>query len=219
MGVDAEMFVRVKGGNYTREAVKRIAYDLGSAFGPDKFWIFKDCSWADDGSVRHAATLIEKYEQDGPDIEPEDGEQFIQIHPATRYYGEGYERGNLPFLIMLAEWLERRIPGGVVWYGGDSSGVEAEPFDKAAREKLWAHFCAVAHAPYDDVFDNDSHSITMPRPICPICDVKMKRYGWGAKYGAFNCSGCDERRIWRDGIWYKQSSEGADPVPVDQVPA
>jgi len=42
----------------------------------------------------------------------------------------------------VAEWLERRVPECVVWYGGDSSGICAELFDTPARKKLLEHFAS-----------------------------------------------------------------------------
>lgn len=195
MGIDAEMFVRTKA-KITKEQVRDLAYHLGSAFGADRFWIFKDRG--EGIPPRHCLEIVNKYDQDGPTIKPEKGETFIRVHPATRYYGEGYERGDLPFLIMLAEWLERNIPGGEVWYGGDSSGVCAEKFDKRARKRYLDLYCKVGHHPYSGAFDTD-HGDGVKAPICKFCWKKMRRYGWGKNYAPFHCSGCGESVVTRDG--------------------
>lgn len=198
MGVDAEMFVRTRQ-PLMPEQVKLLAWEMGEAFGADRFWIFKEF----DPPCR-ALAIVDIYEQDGDDIVPEDGEQFIRVYPSTRYYGKGYERGDLPFLIMLAEWLERRIPSGQVWYGGDSSGICAERFDVSARTALLDHFARVGHFPYsgDPRTGSDQSRIHDDglRRICNFCEMPMRRYGWGGStYGAFYCVGCGLDESTHDG--------------------
>lgn len=192
MGIDAEMFVRTKA-KVTKEEVREWAYRLGEAFGPDNFWI-----WKDKDRIRHCLELTGVYHQDGPEIKPEHGEVFIQVHPATRYYGRGYERGNLPFLAAIAEWLEANIPGAEVWYGGDSSGVEAKKFNRAARQKLLQHFYKYGHSPYHR-FDGLLSKDGLEAPLCKCCWKKMRQFGWGQNYAAFNCDGCGESTVTKDG--------------------
>lgn len=193
MGIDAEMFVRTRA-RITVDQVRDWAYRLGSTFGAESFWIFK----REGEPVRHCLQIVDEYTQDGPTLKPEKGETFIRVYPATRYYGEGYERGNLPLLIAVAEWLERNIPHAKVWYGGDSSGVEATAFDAKARRHLMRHFCDQGHEPYERAFDSD-HGDGIAAPLCKCCWKKMKRYGWGPKYAAFICNGCGENTLTRDG--------------------
>lgn len=192
MGIDAEMFVRTKA-KVTKEDVREFAYRLGEAFGPENFWI-----WKDEGRIRHCLEIIKTYHQDGPDIKPARGETFIEVHIASRYYGPGYERGDLPLLVMVAEWLEENIPGSEVWYGGDSSGVEAEKFDKAARRRFLKHFYKHGHSLYRDVFDKIKKD-ELENPVCKCCWKKMRRYGWGENYAAYNCDGCGESVVTKDG--------------------
>ena len=185
MGIDAQMFVRIQR-DVTDAEVKRLAWEAGSAFGPDRFWIFKNPDYQ-----RPAMHKIAVYEQDGPDIVPGPGETFVKVQPATRYYGEGYERGDLPFLIMLAEWLEARVPDCEVWYGGDSSGVLAEKFDRQARDKLWQHFVNVNHQPYVGGFAMRGGMA----PLCSWCDEPMAECGWnqrGPGSSLHRCTGCGE---------------------------
>lgn len=80
------------------------------------------------------------YTQDGPYLFADENETFYTVGIWTRYYGPGYERGDLMFLCSLAEWIETNIPDCEVWYGGDSSGVTIELFDEAARRELKEHF-------------------------------------------------------------------------------
>jgi len=189
MGIDAEMFFK------TRQAmdapqVRALSVDLCEAFGPGRFWLFEE-------SNRHALEPVEVYEQDGPDIEPADGEQFIRVRLATRYYGPDYERGDLPFIIEVAKWIEARIPDAVVYYGGDSSGVCAEPFDTQAREELFTHFAKVGHRPYGGYFDH-----TTNRPTCDFCATEMLCTGGGGDREFYFCQGCGKKviRVGRDRI-------------------
>jgi predicted RNA-binding Zn-ribbon protein involved in translation (DUF1610 family) len=191
MGIDAEMFVRTKA-KVTAEEVREWAYRLGETFGPENFWI-----WKDERKIRHCLEIIKVYHQDGPDIKPKHGETFVGVYPATRYYGPGYERGDLPLLVMISEWLEENIPGAEVWYGGDSSGVEAEKFDRRARNQLIRHFNKYGHAPYHGHFDRKDDDVKAP--ICKCCWKKMRRYGWGKNYAAFTCGGCGEDVLTTDG--------------------
>src|SRR5262245_24008844 len=100
MGIDAEMFVRTSQ-PLDSHVVRELAWELAEAFGADRFWIFNPAK-TESGYERRALEIVDKWEQDGDTIYPERGEQFIAVAPATRYYGVGYERGDLPFLVGLA---------------------------------------------------------------------------------------------------------------------
>src|SRR5687768_4454456 len=102
MGVDAQMLVRTR---TTRSAaeVRRLSVDLAEAFGHGEFWIWEDFENENGTKGRHALEIVPVYTQDGDDIVPEKGEQFIEVHIATRYYGKGYERGDLPLIIAVAQ--------------------------------------------------------------------------------------------------------------------
>src|SRR3954469_25764452 len=45
--------------------------------------------------------------------------EWYWVHLASRYYGIGYEAGEIWGFIGVAEWIEFRIPGAEVWYGAD----------------------------------------------------------------------------------------------------
>ena len=196
MGIDAEMFVKTKQ-EYTSEQVRHMAHNLAEAFGHGRFTIIRPergYSWLPNG--QHCLELVTEYEQDGPPISPENGEQFIRVHMGTRYYGEGYERGDLPFITGVARWLEARIPDAEVWYGGDSSGVCASHFDKAYREKLWDLFCKTGHEPYQHYFASGRAT----RPDCDFCLKPMVEFGWGpGEIVRFRCAGCGHVLITADG--------------------
>lgn len=190
MGIDAKMFIVVNAPQSQTE-VKMLSCDMCEAFGAERFWISKT---NDFGEPHHALRIINQYTQDGPDVLPMPGKIFIEVCLTTRYYGLGYERGDFSFIYTLAEYLERKT-GGVVWYGGDSSGVLAKPFRKADRDKLMQHFIQYGHKPYRTAFGQDF------KKVCDFCEIPMVQYGWGNKgqYIALICNGCGEDLISDNG--------------------
>lgn len=194
MGVDAEMFARVKRAVPEAE-VADLAYRIAATFGQDQFIIFRPGEWGYVNGQR-AIERVEVYEQDGPDITPEPGETFLRVHLLGRYYGKGYERGHLPTYVCVAMWLEQNIPGCSVWYGGDSSGICASAFGHAEREALMRHYCDVGHEPYESHFDRGGEIVN---PMCSLCRRPAHRYGYGNSYAAYRCLGCGWDVVTRDG--------------------
>lgn len=200
MGIDAEMFVRLKRPVPDAE-VRRLRLMLGKAFGAQQFYIIKnrpnasgeapldEVPYGDPrygASHRHSIERVAVYTPDG--IEPEPGETFLRVYPTTRFYGPGYERGDLPFLLMLARFL-RDATGGEVWYGGDSGGAWAQPLDDAYERELWSHFVQSQHEPYRTDFGGEG----IPRPLCALCGYAPMRFfgtGPGAKSAMATCNGC-----------------------------
>lgn len=201
MGVDAQMFVKLQRDVPLKE-LKTLRWEMGEAFGAEHFFIDREGKYTK--PPRHAIERIRKYEQDGDPIKPKAGETFLEVHVWGRYYGVGYERGDAPFLIALADWLEKRT-SGEVWYGGDSSGICAIHFDAVERAALWAHFVKFGHLPYRDdprVGDRRTsfiapHEQKIERH-CEFCDMPMARNGWGQSYAGFDCYGCGARETTQD---------------------
>ena len=163
MGVDARMLIKIKGEDnwLSHEDTVYLSYCAGASFGHNQFVIYNDPEhpdWQcraieiiephDDESYRGDLVGKVVYFQDAPYIIADPDEQFIRIRPSTSYYGIGYERGDLPFLVVLAQWLERKIPHGELWYGGDSGGFGAYQFTKEYKKELMDHFVEHGHAPY-----------------------------------------------------------------------
>jgi len=190
MGIDAEMFVKTKI-KFTGKELKRLAYELASSYGAGNFFIDREKRW----EGKHCLNFIDKYEQDSPiTIYPKENEYFIRINLWTRYYGIRYERGDLPLILSVAEWMENKIPECEVWYGGDSSGIEAIHFDKKERTKLFKHFVTVNHTPYIRAFEYNH------KEWCNFCDEPMVQYGFGGNYAAFRCTGCNYKYSIKNGI-------------------
>lgn len=193
MGIDAQMFARTRVVR-TPVEVRKLSVDLVESFGYDSFWIFPDAK-NDDGTVgQHALEIISVYYQDGDDIVPEPGEQFIEVRLGTRYYGEGYERGDYPLIRAVADWIEIRMPDVSLWYGGDSSGVEAVPFDRAERERLWVYFCFGGHRAYHGTFGSISGENRSP-VVCGFCDHAMITTGGGGSISYWLCTGCGQKVV------------------------
>ena len=176
MGIDTEMLVRTKSAVNIAELSKR-AWD---AF-PNFFYF---SHWK--GKSKGALSLEDVHHQDGPTIVAEKGESFVVVNTLCRYYGKGYERGPAHEIILLADWLERNIPGGQVLYGGDSSGVLCEPFGSERRAELWLHFCEFGHSPYHSYFT----SAMGKYGTCPFCGCAMNQTGFGGSYGRWQCGSC-----------------------------
>lgn len=201
MGIDARMYA-VTSQKLTDEEILRLAHDIGVAFGHDKFFRsepyvnIEHPEWNSPG--HHNISREEKIEQDGPDWAPPKGCTLLEVHLSTRYYGPGYERGDLPLIIAIAEWLDCRLPGCTVMYGGDSSGVCAKPFGPEMRKALLDHFASPEGRDYfakDNPFMEPS-----PHPKCPKCKVRMPQFSFGpANCGGFDCLGCGYKVRTTDG--------------------
>ena len=209
MGIDAEMFIKIKGQDnwITQKQTGRLAYDAAEAFGHDMFWIFHGPGYqhraieivrplpTDEADEMEIPELAGKSVmcQDGPPIVANEDEQFVRVHPATRYYGPGYERGALPFLLVLAKWLEARVPQGEIWYGGDSSGVLFKRFDQSAQDELFSHFAKFGHKPYNRAFSYFGGGAGIP---CDFCGgAPMNDAGGGGGTNFQHCAGCGKRAL------------------------
>lgn len=197
MGINAKMLVRTTA-TLTQEEVRRLSYHLASSLGADNFWI--------DREEHGALAIVPEWDQDGPTLYPKRGETFIRVYLTTRYYGPGYERGDLLIICAVAEWCEQNIPNAEVWYGGDSSGVCVEPFSAEERTKLRQHlympdkgreyyneYRSVGNLPGDDI----------PLPdisACKLCisNHRPQRYGYGSTFAAYLCRGCGTRFVTHD---------------------
>lgn len=204
MGVDAEMFVRVRE-RWTHLKLSRLSGEMCAAFGHDRFFVKRE---AEHGfPPRKALTVIDVYQQDGDDIEPGPGETFIAVSLWTRYYGIGYERGDITLILGVADWLRRRT-GGDVWYGGDSSGICAQPLTPEYREKLWAHFVEHGRAPYAE--SQNPFLKVNALPFCEFCQRSLAHYGGGGGGKEWaRCHGCDLRME-------SVSGSAWQPIEVDQ---
>lgn len=199
MGVDAQMAVRLLEPISDAELVAA-SYRLGEANGAYDTFFVSDDKDMERGEARRALNRItseeDRYFSGGRGDDPT---RWLWVSLWGRYYGEGYERGNLWSYIAIAEWLERNFIGCTVFYGGDSDG-NLEVFDKAARERLIAHWADKGRRPYyagEGKSYGKWYSAESPlRPTCPLCQYPATQYGSGGKYASWTCDGCSRHWVW-----------------------
>jgi hypothetical protein len=139
-----------------------------------------------------------EYREDSDEpIKARAGECLLELNVFGRYYGKGYERGDILTYCAMAEWLEANVPGCEVWYGGDSSGVCAEPFTKAKREDLKALLYSQSGRDYFNYRLSLMPGEKVPNqpPACGMCPGAVYHgtrcgYGRNGDYARFHCAGC-----------------------------
>lgn len=190
MGVDAEMVV-VAPQVLTDRDLLRLAYETCGGFGTERFFISRDDTY---GGPHHALTPGTSY---ALDPHPEPGYVFT-VRLWQSYYGPGYERGDLPFLLGLRRWFESKLPGARVYYGGDS-GEALTLLDDDVERELWQHFITHQRFPYITHKRSLLGGDGIDTPHCDLCDEDLLRNGFGANYGGFWCAGCGYEVETRDG--------------------
>lgn len=188
MGVDARMFFTLPAPLTERELL-RVAFELSEAFYREPFWIHRKPSY---GTPPHHAIST-------PDDDEEVGltGNVYRVNLSGRYYGPGYERGPIYLFVAIDQWIEYRLPGASVFYGGDSDDV-LTLFNEAARASSMRHFARHGHRPYH----RDTQNEWDPRKsFCEFCQEPMTRYGHGAAWASWTCDGCGMHLERRDGKW------------------
>lgn len=201
MGIDARILIRrVPHATVTEDWLTETSWALCASIGADKFFTSDGTESHDRERRRAIERTGHEYHQDGDSICAAPGECLLEVNVWSRYYGPGYERGDLLTLCGIAEWLEANIPGCEVWYGGDSSGVLAEPWPDAKRRELRNHL-------YSDMGRNyfrswckrDEYGLPKACSLCPGGVYRGERYGAGQLYASLTCAGCGRKDETRDG--------------------
>lgn len=187
MGVDPVMWA-VLNRRASDAEIRHWSYRLGEAFGPECFWVWRT---GEPGGVRHILSRQIPRQEDGEvyGALPESiaDTDVLKVSLATRYYGEGYERGDLPTIIAVADFIEAALPvRGPVWYGGDCDD-HPKPWPPSARRTAFLHFARVGHQPYVGAFDRDVYSAAH----CLFCDAPMiSTWRNGRAVLGYRCAGC-----------------------------
>lgn len=190
MGVDAEMFVRVPRA-LTAADVWAESIRIAKAFGAHSFFVRRPSTWTDSQGIKHvvaghhAMSIVGSFEQDGPTIFPDAGETFVRVHLYGRFYGIGYERGDLVNILGIARWLRTAFSSCSIWYGGDSSGEVAQELNDNYERQLWDHFFGASGRAYFD-FRKEA------RLKCDFCKVDCNEIGGGGDRTFFYCSSCGQ---------------------------
>lgn len=138
------------------------------------------------------------YYQDAEPIFAEPDEWLLRVSLMTRYYGIGYERGDLMTILAVAAWFETNISNCEVWYGGDSSDCAAEPLTSELKRKLTQHLMSTSGRDYFDHEPSKGYPTPKPCGLCIPGEPRFNRHGWGGNYIAVNCAGCGKGFESRD---------------------
>lgn len=171
MGDDACLSIRVKKPLLPDE-IRKLSWRLAGAFYREPFFFF------DENDL-----CLEENKEDST---------IIEVRLSSRWYGPEYERGDLPTILMVAEWLEYNVSGCMVLYGNDSDD-RTEVFDAAKRQVYKEHFFQHGHFPYVSYrgpWKDGKH-----QPICPRCREKMNDVGGGGGETFWSCYGCPNKMI------------------------
>jgi hypothetical protein len=93
------------------------------------------------------SAVADDYEHDGQVrwrcLEFEDETEWsrprVVANVTTRYYGDGYERGDWPSIYGAIRLLQAAFPSARVFYGGDTTDYGLEVTEEWLAE-TWAHF-------------------------------------------------------------------------------
>lgn len=203
MGVDARMLVKLAT-PIDDAALVDAAYKLAEAMGhrSSVFWLSADDAIAKGEKRRALNRLVNDDEGDYRACGIGDfSGAWLWVSLWGRYYGDGYERGDLWAYIAIAEWLERNFTSCTVYYGGDS-GDRIELFGKSAREELIAHWSYVGGRPY--FAHEGGEGFMAPKrhplqPTCPLCERLATQYGTGQQFASWTCDGCSRHWVWIGG--------------------
>jgi hypothetical protein len=113
------------------------------------------------------------------------GGTVLRVHLWTRWYGEGYERGGLDSILLVADTLKGLCPSiESIVYGNDSDDTDQhELLDPEVRASFWQRWLSVGRHPYVA----DWHYGSGPAPVCPSCKTKMIINGGMSAF----CESCD----------------------------
>lgn len=214
MGIDAEFFLSIKGNkNHIKaDEILKHSVRMSKALGHEHFFIQdeegkKNPRW---GKWHHAMSIVDKlsakeakegymteehagkvvWQQDGEPYVAEKDEQLVRIHVWGRYYDEGYARGNWSFYRTLYAYCRIMYPEATLYYGGDSSGVTAEPLTEERVRQIDEYFFVKAHSEYVRGFSNIFTRELKKIPECPVCETAMTSNGGGQGTSFFYCQSC-----------------------------
>lgn len=206
MGIDAQILVKNRSTEITKEECWALAVELARICGPETFFMdpmgLNLSPWRpepfhcleiiqpmgaieakDNGEPDWEGKVI--YIQDGPEIFAAPGEQFLEVHMLGRYYGPGYERGNWPKIRTVIECLMYkfvRFRDADIWYGGDSSGMVLEKVTPEWMLEMNKHYYSGGRSGYVKAFGSG--------PQCPGCHISLANCGGGGSQSFFWCETC-----------------------------
>ena len=178
----------------------RRAVELCGKIKPGEYVVGNDTqSW-------HFDTPGRIYHQDGPDILAADPEEWLlTVNYTGRYYGPGYERGDLFTILKISAWFIANLGGCRVFYGGDSSGVCAVELTPAYVAYLISHWAGEHGRDYYTRSGECEFPGPKPCALCPSTGPRHQQYLWSGSVAGVSCMGCgkkfrteDKGLTWRD---------------------
>lgn len=204
MGVDAEILIKITKPEswLTEEQIRRASSRLTSVLGATKFFLRPE-------EDRHALYLYEKrYRDDSIVMQP--NEQFIGVNLWSRYYGEGYARGDWKTLCFAMLWMISNLKDSEVWYGGDSSGICAERMTPSRLMEITEFYLTSGNSTY---WMNSSTEM-----LCEFCQCGVVNSGDWQGHHFFHCDGCDSKWLVKDGtLITKHTNEDDGPMDSFKV--
>jgi len=195
MGLDATIYV-YSPKILTEREITRLSYEICECYGHGEFMVNnpteqkKRPTWP----AHHAFTTLESQDWGDWDFLSDEIKKnlthgvgtMLTLHYFGRYYGVGYERGDLPKILSVLNWVRLRIHNSTVFYGGDGDCAE---FTEDEGHELFNHFVFKGHRPYLEGWAHEGGE----SPECPMCKEQMGEYGWGPDETRFQCFGCEYR--------------------------
>jgi hypothetical protein len=150
MGIDAVMFMtEIPPAAATDGALLEKSWQLVTSIGAHRFHFCRGDADAPFERQRIPKPALQRVRHGQPaSNDPEDigdgplsetpGACTVEVNLSGRYFGPGYERGDLLEYCAIAEWLEVHFPGCRVWYGGGDSGG-LQPWPEETRREFRNH--------------------------------------------------------------------------------
>jgi hypothetical protein len=144
-------------------------------------------------------------------------ETLVECHLSGRFYGKGYERGDLVSIAAVAHWLHRVWPKSTVFYGGDSSD-ELDEWTPEFEADLWNHMASPQGRDYFASWNSTfAGGAGGGKPVqCDFCKIDAITNGGGGDKTFWYCPSCHKK--WersRDGTLTdrEDSFDDGDLVP------
>lgn len=184
MGIDVEM-IAVVGRRLSDEEVKRAAVRMQIAFGGASG---SGLLWVDRGK-HHSLTLIDPTSDMLAEtgIANDGSSSYIRLNSLGRFYGSGYERGDIVGILAVARYMRSAFPGAEVYYGGDSGGG-LRLLDAEYESDLWGVFTSELSRRY---FNHSRGDET--ETVCDFCEVRTNTYSWSAAECITRCPSCGQQ--------------------------
>lgn len=211
MGVDARILLKITDPNHWLDAeeLRHHSARLASVIGHSYFFIdpkenrhtlafVRDqfLEYLEDTNATRIEEGLEPYSADDVvynGIVAKGNEQFIEVNVWSRYYGEGYPRGDWKLLYFVILWCLYNIPSCEVWYGGDDS-EDMEQMTPEVLASMSRYYLTTGH---DEYF-----KFAKGQYKCEFCGIGVEASGGGGDHKFFRCNSCGGHWILKSDGFY-----------------